>query len=69
MSLTDVMSDANLHVWAEVALVIFVVLFIGVCVYVFSRRNRAKFDRASRLPLDAAPTGAGVQENSRHERR
>ncbi len=69
MSLTDVMSEANLHVWAEVALVMFVLLFAAVCVYVFARRNRARFDRASRLPLDDAPTVPGAQEKSPHERR
>lgn len=69
MSLTDVMSEANLHFWAEVALVMFVALFAGVVIYVFSRRNRATFDHASRLPLDDAPTGTAVQENPRHERR
>ena len=69
MSLTDIMSEAHLHVWAEIALVMFVVLFVAVVAYVFSRRNRATFDRASRLPLDDAPTATGAQENSRHERR
>jgi cbb3-type cytochrome oxidase subunit 3 len=67
MSLTDIMSEANLHFWAEVALVMFVALFVGVVLYVFARRNRAAFDHASRLPLDDAPTRTGVQENSRHE--
>ena len=69
MSLTDIMSQANLHVWAEVALVMFVLLFVGVVAYVFSRRNRDRFDRARRLPLDDAPIDTGVQETSRHERR
>jgi cytochrome c oxidase cbb3-type subunit IV len=35
-----------------VALVLFVVLFVGVIAYVFWPGNRKKFDEASKLPLD-----------------
>jgi cbb3-type cytochrome oxidase subunit 3 len=69
MSLADIMSAADLHGWAEIGLVLFFALFLGVLGYVFSRRNRATFERASRMPLDDGPVQAEVQENSRHERR
>ena len=59
MSLTDLMSRAQLHVWAEAALVMFVLIFLGVCAYAFSRGNRETFDRARRLPLDDVPDRRG----------
>ena len=35
-----------------VALIFFVVLFVGVIVYVFWPGNKRKFDEAARLPLE-----------------
>lgn len=35
-----------------IALILFVVLFVGVIIYVFWPGNRKKFDEASKLPLD-----------------
>lgn len=37
---------------AEVGLLVFVGIFLVVIWYAFSRRNRATFERASRLPLE-----------------
>jgi cytochrome c oxidase cbb3-type subunit IV len=31
----------------------FALLFIGVCVYAFWPKNKEKFDKAARAPLDA----------------
>lgn len=56
MSLTEIMSHAGLEGYAEVGLVLFLALFLGVLVYTFRKRNKATFDRASRMPLDDAPT-------------
>ncbi len=55
MKLSDVMSAAGLAGWAEVALVIFFVAFLLVCVRV-ARGNR-EWQRARYLPLegDRAP--------------
>lgn len=56
MSLSEIMSQAGLEGYAEIGLVLFFALFLGVLVYTFRKRNQAKFDRASRMPLDDAPT-------------
>ena len=52
MSLTDVMSAADLDVYAQVALVAFIIAFVLIVWRVLSRRNDATFDRARRMPLD-----------------
>ena len=51
MSLRDIMSNAGLTTYAEVALVIFFLVFLGVVIYVFSRR-RENWDHEADLPLD-----------------
>jgi len=33
-------------------LVYFMLLFLGVCVYAFWPRNKAKFERAAQIPLN-----------------
>ena len=52
MSLVDIMSDMKLHMFAEVALVIFLAVFIAIVVHVFRKRNGAAFDSARYMPLD-----------------
>lgn len=52
MSLSDIMGHTNLSHWAQIALVMFLVIFAGVTVYVFARRNKPEWDRARSLPLD-----------------
>lgn len=52
MSLQDVMSGAGNSVFAQIALVIFFLVFVAVVVYLFVLRSRRSFDRESRLPLD-----------------
>ena len=51
MSLGDIMSNAGLTAWAEVALVIFFVAFVGIVVYVVTRR-RGKWRHERELPLE-----------------
>lgn len=51
MKLSDVMSRMGLANYAEVGLLIFFVVFVGVMVHVI-RRDRREYDHASRLPLD-----------------
>ena len=51
MSLTDVMSNLKLSIFAEAPLIIFMVLFIGVCVRVFWLSSKAEMDDAARIPL------------------
>ena len=54
MSLGELVSALRLHLWAEIALVLFLGLFLGVLVYAFGRRRAALFDRARHMPLDEA---------------
>jgi cytochrome c oxidase cbb3-type subunit IV len=44
--------DSVTQISQIVALIFFVVLFVGVIVYVFWPGNRKKFDEAARLPLE-----------------
>jgi cbb3-type cytochrome oxidase subunit 3 len=67
MSLADVMGAMHLPVYAEIGLLVFVSLFIGVLVTVFSRKNRATFDRARFLPLEAE-SGEAADTRSGWER-
>ena len=57
MKLSDVMSNAGLAGYAEVALVLFVLAFLGIVLAVFRPSQKARMDAASRLPLDDDPTG------------
>jgi cbb3-type cytochrome oxidase subunit 3 len=51
MSLSDIVSNAGLATYAEVALVIFFAIFVGIVAYVFLRR-RSTWERMRQLPLD-----------------
>lgn len=51
MRLSDIMSNARLEIFAEIGLLMFVLIFAGVLIYTFSRRNKANFERARHLPL------------------
>jgi cbb3-type cytochrome oxidase subunit 3 len=52
MSLTDLMSGANLDAYAQVALLLFLLAFVIVVIRLFTPGRRAFFDRAARMPLD-----------------
>lgn len=54
-SLSDVVSGAGLHLYAEVALIIFLAVFLAIVVRVlFARRSR--YEHEANLPLeDDAP--------------
>jgi cbb3-type cytochrome oxidase subunit 3 len=64
MSLTDIMSNAGLSGYAEIALVIFFLVFLGIVVYVFSRR-RTKWDHERHLPLEDEWLQNGPEDKSR----
>ena len=59
MRLTDIMSGLNLSIYPQIALVIFITVFAGVLLRVFSRSRNSEFERAAHLPLnedgDSAP--------------
>ena len=71
MRLTDIMSGLNLSIYPQIALVIFVAIFTGVLIRVFSRSRQSEFERAANLPLNEdgdiapeldSPLGATLQE-------
>ncbi len=51
-SLTDVVSGAGLSVYAEIALVIFLVAFLGIVVSLFAPGKRRTYEHLRRLPID-----------------
>ena len=51
MSLSDIVGNAGLATYAEVALVIFFAIFVAIVAYVFMRR-RGAWERMRQLPLD-----------------
>jgi cbb3-type cytochrome oxidase subunit 3 len=62
MKLSDVVANAGLALWAEIALILFVIAFAAVLWRVFRPSSRAEHDRMSRLPLD---DGAEPREEDR----
>lgn len=52
MKLSDIMSNAGLSMYAEVALVLFLAVFIGITIRTFMPSNRRALQEASMLPLD-----------------
>ncbi|MEP6763595.1 MAG: cbb3-type cytochrome c oxidase subunit 3 [Gemmatimonadaceae bacterium] len=53
--LADIMEHAGLSMYAEVALVLFLAVFIGIVIRTYLPSRRRALDEASRLPLDEAP--------------
>lgn len=63
MKLSDVMSAANLAVYAEVGLLIFLVVFLAVCVRVLWPGQKAYFEELAGIPLgDEVGARARVEE-------
>ena len=52
MKLSDIMANAGLSIYAEVALVLFMLAFLGVVWWVLRRANTARWKRAAQMPLD-----------------
>lgn len=55
MRLSDIMGRMGLSSWAEIALLMFFALFMGISIYVFAVRKRSRWERARYLPLDGGP--------------
>jgi cbb3-type cytochrome oxidase subunit 3 len=71
MKLSDIMGNAGLSGFAEVALVIFVVVFAAVVVRTFLPSRHREMERARHLPLDdgAAPSSpSSTTARTREER-
>jgi cbb3-type cytochrome oxidase subunit 3 len=62
MSLSDVVSHADMTFWAEGALILFFLAFLGIVAYVFIRR-RSSWDHTRNLPLEDNSHN-GSQEDS-----
>lgn len=54
-SLTDVVSGAGLSIYAEIALVIFLVAFIGVVISLFLPSRQRTYEHLRHLPMDVDP--------------
>ena len=49
--------------WAGIGTVLALLAFVGVCLWAYSGRNKARFDEAARLPFadDSTDTGSASQ--------
>ncbi len=52
MKLSDIMANAGLSIYAEVALVLFMLAFFGIIWWVFRRANTKRWHQAAQMPLD-----------------
>ncbi|HVB31532.1 MAG TPA: cbb3-type cytochrome c oxidase subunit 3 [Gemmatimonadaceae bacterium] len=66
-SLSDVVSGAGLHIYAEVALVIFFAVFIAIVLRVLIAK-RSTWEHEANLPLedDDAPPHPSPDQGTRH---
>ena len=64
MNLSDVVGNAGMSFWAEAALVLFFLAFLGIAVYVMLRR-RESWDRTRNLPLDDNAGPGSVEDPPR----
>jgi cbb3-type cytochrome oxidase subunit 3 len=62
MRLSDVVSHAGLAGYAEIALVIFFVVFVAVSIAVLRPSRRRELERAARMPLDDAEPASTEEE-------
>lgn len=52
MSLTDLMSGADLDGYAQVSLILFLLAFLIILWRIFAPRFSATYEKAARMPLD-----------------
>ena len=58
MKLSDIMGHANLAIYAEIAMVLFMAVFIAVAIRIWLPSKAKDHAEAARLPLDDEPTSA-----------
>jgi len=63
-SLTDVVSGAGLSGYAEIALVIFLIAFIGIVISLFAPSKRLTYERMRHLPMDGDSADLPVYRDS-----
>lgn len=56
MKLSDLMSAANLTLYPQIALVLFLLLFVAALLYIFTRPKR-DIERLARMPIDENDAG------------
>ena len=64
MSLRDIVSNAGATLYAEIALVIFFLVFVGVVIYVALRRKGA-WEHERHLPLDHDEPADALEDKRR----
>lgn len=52
MRLSDIMGKANLASYAEVAVIIFFIVFVAVVFNTFRRSRKQELEEAAKIPLD-----------------
>ena len=52
MRLSDIMANAGLSTYAQIALVLFVVAFLGILWWVMRPSHRRRWDSDAMMPLD-----------------
>lgn len=55
MRLSDIVGHLDLATYPIVAMVIFLAVFAGVCLRVFTKARNAEFAKAAAMPLEDAP--------------
>ena len=65
MKLSDVMGHAGLSIYAQIALVLFLIAFAGVLVRTFRPSGRGEMEAARRLPLDDGDRGQPPAHDSK----
>ena len=65
MRLSDIMSNAELTTWPEIALVIFVSVFLGIVAYVFLFRKKDSWEHQRHLPLEDGPNDRAGADSKR----
>lgn len=66
MRLTDVVSNADLAVWPQVAMVIFLGVFVLVVIRTMTTGRRSEMQRRAALALDDGPTTDRAKEAMSH---
>jgi hypothetical protein len=61
-SLTDVVSGAGLSIYAEIALVIFLVAFLGVVISLFAPSRQRTYEHLRQLPIDRGARRASARD-------
>ena len=65
MRLTDIMSNAGLSGYAEVALILFFAAFVGIAIATFLPSRKQEMDRAARLPLEDSTSSSPTEKGGR----